>query len=71
MPSTSHLKYCALCQCETEHISEANHAAGIAVFVVSVLSCGMLFPITLPLTLYFLLTKKPKSFCRACRSPSS
>lgn len=68
MPSDRLTKFCSNCQCETEHVSEANHAAGIVVFVVSILSCGMLFPITLPLTFYFLLKKKPKSYCNVCRS---
>jgi hypothetical protein len=62
------IKWCAKCERETEQTRDANQALGIVVFLFTVLSCGMLSPITLPLTLYILLVRKPKSYCQVCGS---
>ena len=68
MTSNRFLRQCTNCQRETEHTQDANQALGIVVFLVTVLSCGLLSPITIPLTLYILLVRKPKSYCQACGS---
>ena len=44
-------------------------AAGLIVFIVSLLSCGMLMGITYPLTLYLLIMSSRQ--CPACRMRST
>lgn len=68
MSRDTFMKFCTVCKCETPQTQDANQAAGIVVFLATILSCGMLSPITIPLTIYFLLIRKPKTYCQVCGS---
>lgn len=59
MPRHNRTQFCPTCQRETEHVSENSQAFGVALFTLSIVSCGLLIPIILPLTILNVLDLLP------------
>ena len=61
MPLNNPSPHCPTCKQRRDNYQ----AAGLIVFIVSLLSCGMLMGITYPLTIYLLIMSSRQ--CPACR----